>query len=242
MKPLLHKGLLEGAQPLAQRVARVKPPDPYLATTRGQNKPCRRRTTSTASRAVRHCESSNRQKWTQTANNSCNRYGVAVKGTHMKHPITKLIIIGLIINITLLAVAFKDADAAPIKGLPCPQWHDAMRKAGLPVRVFSWIMARESSCVPSAVGWNYKQGTSHKNCKLSPARTYRKCSAVRSYDVGLLQINSQHRTLTQQICHSSEMLILQKPECNLAVAAALWADGQGGSHWRKTSKASISNN
>lgn len=221
-------------------MARVKPPDPYLATTRGQNKPCRRRTTSTARRAVRHCESSNRQKWTQTANNSCNRYGVAVKGTHMKHPISRIVIIGLLINLLFLAVAFKDADAAPIKGLPCPQWHDAMRKAGLPVRFFAPVMMRESKCIPTAVGWNYRSGKSHKNCKLSPARTYRNCSAVRSYDVGLLQINSQHREIVKRVCHSSDVLILQKPQCNLAVAAVLWADGEGRSHWRATSTASIS--
>ena len=160
----------------------------------------------------------------------------------MKHPILRTITIGLAVNITLLGIGMRPADAAPIKGLPCPQWHDAMRKAGLPVRVFSWIMARESSCIPSAVGWNYRSGKSHKNCKLSPARTYRKCSAVRSYDIGLLQINSQHRSIVQRVCHSSDVLILQKPECNLAVAAVLWADGEGSSHWRKTSTASIRNN
>jgi len=64
---------------------------------------------------------------------------------------------------------------------------------------------------------------------------------VRSYDVGLLQINSQHREIVKRVCHSSDVLILQKPECNLAVAAVLWADGEGGSHWRVTSTASIGN-
>ena len=159
----------------------------------------------------------------------------------MKHPIMRIIIIGLAINLLLLAIGMRPADAAPIKGLPCPEWHDAMRKAGLPVRVFSWIMARESSCVPAAVGWNYRSGTSHKNCKLSPAKTYRKCAAVRSYDVGLLQVNSQHRSLVKSVCKSSDVLILQKPSCNLAVAAVLWDNGDGSSHWRATSKASIHN-
>jgi hypothetical protein len=159
----------------------------------------------------------------------------------MKHPILRIIIIGVLLNLALMVWSNSDADAAPIKGLPCPEWHDAMRKAGLPVRVFSWIMARESSCVPAAVGWNYRSGTSHKNCKLSPARTYRKCSAVRSYDVGLLQINSQHREIVKRVCKSSEILILQKPECNLKVAAVLWDNGEGSSHWRATSNASIHN-
>lgn len=158
----------------------------------------------------------------------------------MKQPIVRIIIIGIIINLVLLAVAYKDADAAPIKGLPCPEWHDALRNAGLPVRVFAPIMFRESRCIPTAVGWNYKQGKSHRDCKLSPAATYRKCSAIKSYDIGLLQVNSSWRSVTKAICKSSDILILQKPSCNIAVAAYLYANG-GSSHWRATSNASISN-
>lgn len=157
----------------------------------------------------------------------------------MKHPILRIIIIGLAINLLLLAFGMRPADAAPIKGLPCPEWHDAMRKAGLPVRFFAPVMWRESRCQQNAIGWNYKQGKSHKNCKLSPARTYRKCSAVRSFDVGLLQVNSNWKSLTKSVCKSSDILILQNPECNLAVAAVLWADGEGSSHWRATSNASM---
>lgn len=153
----------------------------------------------------------------------------------------RIIIIGVLLNLVLLAWSQNDADAAPIKGLPCPEWHDAMRKAGLPVRVFAPVMWRESRCTPTAIGWNYKHGKSHKNCKLSPAQTYRYCSAVRSYDIGLLQINSSWKSVTKSICKASDVLILQKPSCNLAVAAYLWADGEGSSHWRATSNASISN-
>ena len=178
---------------------------------------------------------------TQTASNPETPIVRGSERQTMKQPFIRTITIGLIINLMLLAVAFKDADAAPIKGLPCPEWHDAMRSAGLPVRVFSWIMARESSCVPSAVGWNYRSGKTHKNCKLSPAKKYRNCDAVRSYDVGLLQINSQHRKIVKRVCKSSDVLILQKPSCNLAVAAVLWDNGSGSSHWRTTSKASIHN-
>jgi len=154
----------------------------------------------------------------------------------------RIIIIGALLNLILLAWSQTDADAAPIKGLPCPEWHDALRKAGLPVRVFAPIMFRESRCEPNAIGWNYKKGKSHKNCKLSPAATYRKCNAVKSYDIGLLQVNSTWVTVTKSICHVSDVLMLQKPSCNLAVAAYLWADGEGSSHWRATSTASISNN
>ena len=159
----------------------------------------------------------------------------------MKHPILRIIIIGVLLNLALMVWSNNDADAAPIKGLPCPEWHDAMRKAGLPVRFFAPVMWRESRCQPKAVGWNYKQGKSHKNCKLSPARTYRRCSAVRSYDLGLLQVNSTWKSLTRRVCKSSDVLILLNSECNLKVAAVLWADGEGSSHWRATSNASIHN-
>lgn len=160
---------------------------------------------------------------------------------HTLKTISRTIIIGIIINLLFLAFAFRDADAAPIKGLPCPEWHDALRSAGLPVRFFAPVMWRESRCQPTAIGWNYKKGKSHKNCELSPARTYRKCSAVRSYDIGLLQVNSTWFSVTKSICKSSDILILQKPSCNIAVAAYLYANG-GSSHWRATSNASISNN
>lgn len=159
----------------------------------------------------------------------------------MKHPILRIIIIGILLNLILMAWSNSDADAAPIKGLPCPEWHDALRNAGLPVRVFAPIMYRESRCIPSAVGWNYKQGKSHKNCKLSPAHIYRRCSAVRSYDLGLLQVNSTWKSLTRRVCKSSDVLILLKPKCNLKVAAVLWNNGEGSSHWRATSNASIHN-
>lgn len=159
----------------------------------------------------------------------------------MKHPILRIIIIGVLLNLILMAWSQTDADAAPIKGLPCPEWHDAMRSAGLPVRFFAPVMWRESRCQSGAVGWNYHKGKSHKNCKLSPARTYRKCSAVRSYDLGLLQVNSTWKSLTRRVCKSSDVLILLKPECNLKVAAVLWDNGEGSSHWRATSNASIHN-
>lgn len=159
----------------------------------------------------------------------------------MKHPILRIIIIGVLLNLVLMVWSNNDADAAPIKGLPCPEWHDAMRKAGLPVRFFAPVMWRESRCQEKAVGWNYKQGKSHKNCKLSPARTYRRCSAVRSYDLGLLQVNSTWKSLTRRVCKSSDVLILLNSECNLKVAAVLWDNGEGSSHWRATSNASIHN-
>jgi hypothetical protein len=160
----------------------------------------------------------------------------------MKHPIATATIVALLISIGITTPA--QAHHTPPKPLPCPQWHDALRKHGLPVKVFAPIMARESSCEPKAVGWNYHKGKSHRDCKLSHARTYRRCKAVKSYDVGLLQINSSHKTLTSRVCNYEygKMLILQKPDCNLKVAAVLYDNGRGVSNWRATSGAIISSN
>ena len=112
-----------------------------------------------------------------------------------------------------------------------------LRNHGLPVKEFSFIMWRESKCQTLAVGWNYKSGYSHRNCRLSPAETYKNCRAVRSYDTGLLQINSTWRTITAQVCNRPERQViksLKNPECNLKVAKYLYENG-GMHHWRGTS-------
>jgi hypothetical protein len=116
----------------------------------------------------------------------------------------------------------------------CPKYEEALRRHKLPVKALSRIMWRESKCEPKAVGWNYHKGMNHTHCKLSPAKTYRKCKAVRSYDIGLLQINSSWRTVTHQICRTTEMLKLRDVECNLKVAAYLYRNG-GLVHWSGTS-------
>lgn len=156
----------------------------------------------------------------------------------MKHPILRSLAISTL-AISSLAVAAPQAEAKAPSKYPCPQWHDALRAHGLPVKTFAPIMYRESKCKKKAVGWNYYKGMSHKDCKLSHARTYRKCKAVKSYDVGLLQINSQHKTLTAQVCKTKlgEMLVLQDPNCNLAVAARLYNKGKGLSNWQGSSSA-----
>lgn len=145
--------------------------------------------------------------------------------------------------IILILLSTTPVEAEASNPLPCPQWHSLLRKHGLPVKVFAPIMWRESRCQPKAVGWNYHSGKSHRDCKLSHARTYRKCKAVKSYDVGLLQINSSWKTLTSQVCGApfGKMLILQDPTCNIRVAAILYDDGKGLSNWRSTSGRSTPN-
>ena len=118
----------------------------------------------------------------------------------------------------------------------CPQYEKQLKANGLPVAEFSQIMWRESRCQPKAIGWNYHKGTSYKDCKSSPAATYKRCKAVRSYDSGLLQVNSGWVTLTAKTCGSAlgDLTVLLQPECNLAVAGAIYK-GSGIGNWRATS-------
>jgi hypothetical protein len=133
-----------------------------------------------------------------------------------------------------LLTLFIPTQAQAAREWKCPQWHTMLRKHGLPVEVFDHIMWRESKCEPKAVGWNYRRGTDHTDCVLSPASVYKNCRAVRSYDVGLVQINSGWRTLTARVCkRPARQLIrsLTDPSCNLKVASVLWDGGKGASNW-----------
>jgi len=119
----------------------------------------------------------------------------------------------------------------------CPQWERALKKYGLPVSRFSYIMWRESRCEPKVIGWNYKPGTGYWSCKRVPADRYKKCSAIHSYDSGLLQINSSWKTVTAQVCGSrwGDLTVLLTVECNLRVASYLYNEGGGIDNWAATS-------
>jgi hypothetical protein len=122
----------------------------------------------------------------------------------------------------------------------CPKWEKKLKEHGLvPVKKFSYIMWRESRCQVKVIGWNYHAGTSHKDCQLAPAHIYKKCPAVRSYDSGLLQINSSWKTLTARVCGTKygDLSPLLSSDCNLKVAKALFNDG-GLVHWSATSGSS----
>ena len=97
-------------------------------------------------------------------------------------------------------------------------------------------MYRESRCEKKAIGWDYYKGTSYKDCKPTEASIYKKCKAVRSYDSGLLQINSSWKSVTAKVCKSKfgNLTVLLNPECNLKVAKYLLDNG-GIGHWRATS-------
>ena len=52
-----------------------------------------------------------------------------------------------------------------------------------------------------------------------------------------MQINSSWKTLTAKVCKAEygKMLVLQKADCNLRVAAVLYNKGKGMSNWQGTS-------
>ena len=118
----------------------------------------------------------------------------------------------------------------------CPKWEKLLKANNLPVKEFSYIMWRESRCQAKVIGWNYKSGTGHWSCKLAPAEQYKKCKAVKSYDSGLLQVNSSWKTVTAQVCGSKfgDLTVLLEPECNISVALHLYNNG-GMNHWKATS-------
>lgn len=98
----------------------------------------------------------------------------------------------------------------------CPKYEKELRKHGLPVKDFSYIMWRESRCNPLSVSGKNGNG---------------------SYDYGALQVNSSWVTVTSQVCNrpygqtKKSLLIL---DCNLKVAHYLYKNG-GLGHWKGTS-------
>jgi hypothetical protein len=113
----------------------------------------------------------------------------------------------------------------------CPQFEATFREYKmLPIETWSYIAWRESRCQTKVVGWNYHKGLSHEDCAHRDFERHRNCDAVRSYDIGLLQVNSSWRTVTRRICGGSIERLFDL-DCNLRVARWLHANG-GFAHWR----------
>lgn len=120
----------------------------------------------------------------------------------------------------------------------CPKYTQEIKKA-FPRkhwRTMDAIMWRESKCKRKAVGWNYRKPATHKDCKdRGTFHARRKCKAVKSWDVGLFQINSSWNTLTTQVCgKNTRTQVLMNVECNFAVARVLYNNG-GLAHWQGSS-------
>jgi hypothetical protein len=119
-----------------------------------------------------------------------------------------------LIAITLVIPAPAQAKTEPTKS--CPQYENALRRYGLPVKTFTYIMWRESRCNPKAVSSKNGDG---------------------SYDYGGLQVNSTWRTVTARVCsrpYNEVKKSLLKLDCNLRVSKYLYENG-GLGHWRMTS-------
>ena len=103
-------------------------------------------------------------------------------------------------------------------------------------RTFDRIMWRESKCEPKAVGWNYRKPLTHADCRDNGRfHNRKKCKAVKSWDVGLFQINSSWNTLTTQVCgKNTRTKVLMDVDCNFRVADVLYRNG-GLAHWQGTS-------
>jgi len=145
-------------------------------------------------------------------------------------------VLKLVMAFMLTTALFAPAHASAAAN-SCLKWEPLLAQHFPPkvVPVMSRIMYRESRCTPQAIGWNYHPGTTHKDCKLSPAFTYKKCNAIKSYDIGLMQINSSWVTVTRALCKKQDtMKALLTPQCNVKVAQYLYRNG-GLGHWRATS-------
>ena len=103
-------------------------------------------------------------------------------------------------------------------------------------RTMDRIMHRESKCINRAVGWNHYAGMSHRDCKDNGFfHARKKCKAVKSWDVGLFQINSTWYTITKRLCgKNTRTTVLMKSSCNFRVAKYLYKNG-GLAHWQSQS-------
>lgn len=122
----------------------------------------------------------------------------------------------LAIAITFFALPIGSAEA---QSKSCPKWEPAIKAAGLPVKEFSYIAWRESRCRIKAINaiWNEKgEMIYHLNKN-------------KSWDSGLLQINSGHREMVRRVC-GGDLNLLLTLDCNLAAAKHLY-DAHGLSPW-----------
>ena len=147
----------------------------------------------------------------------------------------KRIVVALALTLAPIAVV---SPVEASKPWLCPKYTEQIKQA-FPRkhwRTMDAIMWRESKCVAKAVGWNYRDGMSHVDCKdRGTFHARRKCPAVKSWDMGLFQINSTWNTLTTQVCgKNTRTRVLWEVDCNFAVARVLYKNG-GLAHWRGTS-------
>ena len=142
--------------------------------------------------------------------------------------------LALAVALTLAPIAVV-SPAEASKPWLCPKYTADIKKTfpRKDWRTMDRIMHRESKCINRAVGWNHYAGTSHRDCKDSGRFHQRKrCKAVRSWDVGLFQVNSSWYTITTQLCgKNTRSTVLMQSKCNFRVAKWLYENG-GLAHWQ----------
>lgn len=110
----------------------------------------------------------------------------------------------------------------------CPMWEPLFEEVGLlPVEVFSYIAWRESRCNPKSQNATWDKGGN---------MTYA-LNGDRSYDTGLLQINSSWRSRVADVCGESavknKMSGLKDINCNLKFAKWIMDNSKGKlGNWR----------
>jgi hypothetical protein len=141
--------------------------------------------------------------------------------THREH-IKKLKALKLPINNVPVMPASEEYNIPADLTKRCPKWIPLFKEYGLePVEVFSYVAWRESGCNPEAQNakWDANGNmTYHLNKN-------------KSYDTGLLQINSSWFTVTKLVCGNSavdgRMAGLKDPVCNVRVAKYIMDNSKG---------------
>lgn len=138
----------------------------------------------------------------------------------------KRILTPLILATILIPTSPASASKTPADGFKCPAAMRTALKAGFSRKdlpTLDRIVYRESKCQPSAVGWNYRKGMDHTDCRRRPWPEYRRCDAVWSADFGYSQINDVSWVTYlrgKKIIKSSADLL--DPLTNLIAAKALY--------------------
>ena len=145
--------------------------------------------------------------------------------------------LALVVALTLAPIAVVSPVEASKPWL-CPKYTQDIKQTfkRKDWRTMDRIMWRESKCETRAVGWNYRTGMSHADCRDSGRFHQRKrCKAVRSWDVGLYQITSSWSTVTTRLCgKNTRSTVLMESQCNFRVAKYLYENG-GLAHWQGNS-------
>lgn len=112
----------------------------------------------------------------------------------------------------------------------CPDFEPILAHYGLPADPFSYIAWRESRCNPGAVNAKWNEA----------GEMVYALNKNKTWDSGLLQVNSIHRNLVREVCGKqalrNNLAGLLDLDCQLRVAARLYDGGKGLSHWRATYK------